>query len=630
MGRATTPASRAGMETKAGAERCRRGRAKGKSAGATVVVMIVYPLLKASGSRPRQMWRGLTLALALALSLGLLLSRPSAQSAQRPASLTGTIIDEDSNQPIPGAVVYLGIQGKGSAGLPRLVTDEKGRFVFSPLSGGSGYFVSASKPGWFDGGYLSTTGSSLSLKDGQQVTVTIRLQRTSGISGFLRDQTGEAVVGGLVRAIRRVPIGDSVHLVVSGTSPTNDLGEFRIGGLREGEYLLMGVDVGVQIQATKAAFAAAAFAPNAVTDQLAETVSLGPGEENSGIGISLSRAPGVLIQGQIVGVPVPPGSPVYLLPSTELAAGPELALATGVIDRTGHFRFLGVPAGRFKVITSGALTTYFVPPRVAPDVPFLTSPWSGVVASTWISQVHYKAFAPPEGTAAWYAEEQIDVNGTERTQIQLTSKQGVAVSGEVVTDAPDPTGQSALVYAEPANGEPFLGVQVAIMQRQRFRFPGLVPGHYFLRVARMPGFVVRSVLAAGEDLTTHPLDLTSGAEVRDVRIDITRQGATITGSIIESAASWQVSVVLFPCSPSSDAGFGISSPAYRSTRAMPGGRFRIPDLPADSYCVAALKPQDAADWPARSAVSRLRAQAARVTVSAGQTVTVDLKVVGGK
>src|SRR5262245_28599104 len=88
----------------------------------------------------------------------------SAQPQQGPptGSITGSVIDAISKSPLEGAVVYLGIEGQGPVdGIPRVVTDDRGRFVFRRLPPSDRYFVQASRPGYFDGAYGATRPSDL-------------------------------------------------------------------------------------------------------------------------------------------------------------------------------------------------------------------------------------------------------------------------------------------------------------------------------------------------------------------------------------------------------------------------------------------------------------------------------------
>lgn len=148
-------------------------------------------------------------------------------------SVTGRVVDGDTQEPIAGARVESRAVGAGRLedhprfGLVEVATDDEGRFVLSGL--GTGPFrVSASAPG-----FGSTTRSDVA----GDVAVTLYLFRGVGIYGRVLDPKGEPIEGAFVDAdpTSRAPFSRSAPTSVQ-RSDTE--GRFAILGVESGPYRL--------------------------------------------------------------------------------------------------------------------------------------------------------------------------------------------------------------------------------------------------------------------------------------------------------------------------------------------------------------------------------------------------------
>src|SRR5262245_41959889 len=93
-------------------------------------------------------------------------TRPPVTTTQGPANrpgmsgtgaISGVVTDAITRRPIAGALVYLGIQGRGPVGnMSRQITDSKGRFVFTELPASDAFFMNVNKAGYSDGHYGDT------------------------------------------------------------------------------------------------------------------------------------------------------------------------------------------------------------------------------------------------------------------------------------------------------------------------------------------------------------------------------------------------------------------------------------------------------------------------------------------
>ena len=197
------------------------------------------------------------LTVPLSAQLG---TRAPSTPANGTAALSGTVVDGATGRPVAGAIVNLqvGIPGRPIQGPHgRQVSDSRGRFAFTDLPPAAGLTLTASRAGYFDGGFTPAGGPaseprSLSLADGQWLGgLRIRLWRPGAISGTLRDERGEPVVGVEVRAVAVIPIAGHERLASSAVALTDDRGLYRLAGLPPGRYLVAIPSVQVSVSPFK-------------------------------------------------------------------------------------------------------------------------------------------------------------------------------------------------------------------------------------------------------------------------------------------------------------------------------------------------------------------------------------------
>ena len=123
------------------------------------------------------------------------------------------------------------------------MTDSKGRFVFTDLPAYSGYSLGASRPGYLNGGYRRVPGitsfAQLSLTEGQWFSEGhIKLWKPGAISGTIRDERGEALVGVRVRMLVGASVAGRERWAAGPVTETDDRGMYRFAGLLKGRYLI--------------------------------------------------------------------------------------------------------------------------------------------------------------------------------------------------------------------------------------------------------------------------------------------------------------------------------------------------------------------------------------------------------
>jgi hypothetical protein len=175
---------------------------------------------------------------------------PSPAGQPAPAqtgAISGTVVDGSTGTAIGDAIVTLGALPGSQlpSGYPaRQVTDAKGRFVFMNLPASRAFQITAATFGYLDGGYGRDSGPTDPLRSIEIVSVCwagglrVNLWTAAVISGTVRDENDEPVVGVFVRALARIRIAGRDDLAAGPVTVTDDHGRYRIFGLLPGRYVI--------------------------------------------------------------------------------------------------------------------------------------------------------------------------------------------------------------------------------------------------------------------------------------------------------------------------------------------------------------------------------------------------------
>ena len=153
--------------------------------------------------------------------------------------IRGRVVDGVSGAAVPRARVR--VMGGGPQ-RPSVTTDADGRFEFTKLPAGT-FTLAVEKATYMLGRYpdagrtLRTMGRPLLLRAGESIdSIAIPLFRGAAISGHVMDASGDLVESAQVALMRLSPGG---RPTMRNSTSTNDLGEFRLGKLEPGSYVLL-------------------------------------------------------------------------------------------------------------------------------------------------------------------------------------------------------------------------------------------------------------------------------------------------------------------------------------------------------------------------------------------------------
>jgi hypothetical protein len=153
--------------------------------------------------------------------------------------IRGRLLAAGTDAPLRNARVALTF---GTVTISAVFTDRDGRFSFTSLAEGR-YGLAIKKPGYanpiVDPGGRASPLARIAVAEGAAVEAgDIHLMRGAAISGRIIDTTGDPVVGLTVSA--EMPSTDNARTgpVTIATAQTDDLGEYRLGGLPGGRIFV--------------------------------------------------------------------------------------------------------------------------------------------------------------------------------------------------------------------------------------------------------------------------------------------------------------------------------------------------------------------------------------------------------
>lgn len=613
---------------------------------------------------------------------------PTQTPAPEPTALvTGRVVDGVTKVPVSAAIVSIVSAGSTRRNaLDSTLTDANGRYFFENVPSGRSLSITATKPGWLEGafGRLRPEGERTNLdlkKEDRFANADLEMWRSSVLGGTVLDEAGEAVVDVLVWAVRRrIQAGrPQVELVTA--VRTDDRGAFRLANLMPGNYSVLmptmvssgpmtfsGANAPLEWLQTMTGVGAAPMSVDrdngvaagdgrSVVTGMTELsappqgapwmtfpptffggsttspafVKLEPGQDREGIALVARRVPTQSISGTLT---VPGGSAasyaLHLLPAS-IADYPLFDVATAVADASGAFTFYGIPAGNYLI------RVVRVPAPKGPNLRASTAsvdPNRKFVSMT----VGGNPGAPPppvDTEPLLFANQPVTVGEAPVRGLTIGLQQGVRITGRAVFTgtAPQPDPQSLpnlTVEALAANGfTPYMARQYNLGRFSAdgtFTTPSLLPGQYVLYAATTTPWTVKSVTAAGADVTGLPIDAMS--DVGDIVITYTDKPSTIRGNVNDQGGSdSRASVLMFSARPEHWVNYGDSSVRLRSVRTSATGAFSMAAPPPGDYLLIAMPEDQVSDWRDPANLAALAPRAQRLAVRDGESPTVNLTTV---
>jgi hypothetical protein len=589
----------------------------------------------------------------------------SSRDRKGTATIAGRITsDGPIPQPIRRAIVIL---KNAQIGELSAITDDDGRFVFARLS--PGYFnLAVRKTGYPEISYGAThpnlPGKPIAITGSESIDVTIPLPRGGVLVGSITDQSGNAVPGVMVSALRVSSTG--VIRTVTQTQ-TDDRGIYRMFGLPSGNYRIAarmapsravaaaGGSLTVEVpspsdidailsdlaRGTNTVFStlprspggpvrrdrqlatyAPVYFPGVTSVEHAASVALKAGEEYSALDFRFDPVPVATITGIVSGL-------------TQAAQAAQLSLQpigyqVGV-SRTarsrpdGRFAFMAVPPGRYRIIAR------LIEGRSPPSSSIPKSSTAVSTANT------------TNDADMLYATTEVQILGDDFDVGLLYPLPASAVSGRIRFEsielvAPKGVPQIRIQLTPTTGNSPAVvsGTGFSTLRETRvqpdgtFSVKGIAPGKYAFRVilpqdVRGNGWRVREAVVDGRDLLDVNPEFQPGSSLHQVVVTLSDRYAVLAGTLEASAAQTpsHYTIVVF----STDIRMWDAT-SRRTQLVRPGddGHFSSEELPPGEYFVCAVTEIDTDFLQSSEFFERLISVAVRIQIAEGERKTVHLRV----
>jgi hypothetical protein len=460
-----------------------------------------------------------------------------------------------------------------------------GRFTVVALKEG---FIAAE----YGQGPAASTGRPIELSEGEVFDRADVLLPSGGVlSGQILDEGGEPQGGVVVRAMR-VQLVDGVAVpgpAVGIADTTDDLGQFRVFGLSEGDYFVGAVagDPGASglLPPSPIAFenASKTFYPGTTRAREARPVRVNAGQEVGGLVFAASPRRAFRISGTVTSATAPSGG--------------ALTLTITQDTMNGGRSFSNV------VVKDGAFTTW----ELAPG--------------------EYTLVASASSDKTLTARTRVVLENADATA-HLVLKRGDTLRGRVVFDAASSKtslqpSSVRLALDGPATSFQMAFTGVQVKDDWSFEAGGL-SGAQRLQLRLPQGWALRSVRHAGRDVTDEPFEF-EGADIDGVEVTLTQRVTTLTGAVSDSRNQrvLDATIIVLADNP---ARWLPGGRYVKRARLDDQGRFVIQGLPPGPYVAAAVSTLAAGAEADPAMLARLRRSGVRLTLDDGESRNLDLRV----
>jgi protocatechuate 3,4-dioxygenase beta subunit len=590
------------------------------------------------------------LVLVLVTAMAVPQVKPPARDARPPASaaqpagkgaISGTVVSADRGQPVQRARVVL------NGGSPKVTrsfqTDEQGAFRFTDLPDGE-FTLTASKGGYVDSVFgqrqpgSGRPGTPIHLLADQQITkVSLPLARGGVITGAVYDDAGEPAFEQQVRLLRWVMKSGERTLENTASVMTDDRGVYRFSVLRPGDYVVAtapslsdgqydfepgtyfklvkanGGDLASTAITGKVAITfdrgvegatgpppatgfASAFYPGTRDVSGAMSVSVGVGEERSGIDFHLQLVPIGRISGLVTGPDGPVAGVEVQLADRGQPAG--VGVRSARAGKDGVFTFNGVAPGQYAVFANATTKT-----AKAETAFTAKAPASDPQTADQEKKRMALANALADSADLW-AMTEVSGDGHDLEGVSLVLQPGLTISGHVLAEtgsgAPPNLGRLMIAVervGQSPNGDRTTPPPAVVDANGDFAVRGVFPGRYRIALAEgaPAGYAIRSAIFGGRDVMDQPLVLGADDRPAGGLVTLSNRTTEISGTVQDSSGQPAPGVTLIVFS--ADERFWLpESRRIQATRPSTEGRYTFKNLPPGEYRLAAVEDIEPGRW----------------------------------
>jgi uncharacterized protein (DUF2141 family) len=394
---------------------------------------------------------------------------------------------------------------------------------------------------------------------------------------------------------------------------------------------------------------ASVFYPGTVDLQAATVLHIGPNEERAGIDFTMQLVPTARVEGIVLGLDgqPTPNAAVRLTPpfGDVFFFGSNYSARTGP---DGHFRILGVDPGGYEIVA-----------RAADQTAGAAGRGGGGAMSITINGGVITTFSGPGPNAALFAADRLTVAGSDISGVTLTLQHGATISGHVVFSPSSlqvPDLSRTRVNLTPLPGAADIGMgSVSGAQSDAtgaFQIVNVPPGRYRVNANIAPAgraggagrggggagvgpgasvvpvapWQLRSAMSGDVDAIDHPIDVTLNAGPPELVVTFADHLGEIGGAV-RNAAGQPVTdyrIVVFSADKTL---WGMTNRRMRApVQTERDGTFRVENLPAGSYFLAAVTDMEPDDLASVAFLEDLAAHAIPIALAEGEKKQQEIRV----
>lgn len=561
--------------------------------------------------RYRMITYGTHVAMLLALCGTISAPRLAAQNnssamPQQPGQISGHVYRADNSEPIPRAVVSLNpMGGRGitvTASPQSTRTDVNGAFTFTTVTPGN-YTLSAQHTGYINEAFIRAISGggpeTITVAAGDTLNkIDVRLRAAGVISGTVLDEDNQPLEGAQVAAIRiRYQKGGQQQELPSQQVMSDDLGNFRLYGLPEGNYFVRVEGRDANLQTGEASFRSSYY-PGTPTLDSAQKLKTTGGAETSGVRFSVGTQSTYTITGSLIDNTDSPGPKRYSVTAMRMSEGGNFAVGNQA-SADGTFNIRGVTSGDY-LVTARSIQTGPPVQTAGPNgaITVLTRQYSG---SAMVRVADSDA----------------------RANVQIGAAAGV--DGRIVIE--NPTGQSISGIRVNLQSQTFTSgiggtINAVADQNGIFKFQNVQSGSYFFSITGRTDMYLKQALCLGRDYTYQLLTVDSGVSIGDCTLTLATDTAVMKGQVYDSDKPVPNFVVV--AIPQSIALRRIARYTVTANTDA-NGAFQISGMVPGDYLVFAVPKDDEQGYFQIDFADRNQRDAERVSVKSGDAKTVVLK-----
>jgi hypothetical protein len=393
------------------------------------------------------------------------------------------------------------------------------------------------------------------------------------------------------------------------------------------------------------------YYPGTTTPSGASNVTLGVGEERSGVDFQLQLVPTARIEGVVTNADgsMPPGTQVTLVPQDQAGVPqiPGLNTSTSRSMQNGRFQFTGVAPGQYRLMARAVIRAQDANPQAQ----------AGRGAAAAAEQGGRGGRGGP-GTIqqVLWASMDLTVSGQNITDIVVGLQPGLSLNGRVTfegTSLPPPTDLTRVRVNLTTRGQQlFEGGAMPPAQVDasgRFTINGVAPGRYSISGgvpgggqarqggpatgqpggASAPQWVLKSAMAGGRDILDFPLTIEPNQEVGGIVMTFTDRTQELSGTLQDATGrpTADFTIIVFPAE---NRFWQPQSRRIVSARPGTDGHFTFRNLPPGDYRLTAITDAEPGEWFNPDFLAQLVPPSIAISLGEGERKVQDIRVASGR